>query len=34
MDSVAVSWDYSIMKGALMIKAYEESVMSLRDWLQ
>ena len=34
MDSVAVSRDYRSMKGALMIKAYEESGMSLRDWLQ
>lgn len=34
MDSVAVSRDYRNMKGALMIKAYEESGMSLRDWLQ
>lgn len=34
MDSVAVSRDYRIMKGALMIKAYEESGMSLREWLQ
>lgn len=34
MDSVALSRDYRNMKGALMIKAYEESGMSLRDWLQ
>ena len=34
MDSVAASRDYRRMKGALMIKAYEESGMSLRDWLQ
>ena len=34
MDSVTVSRDYRSMKGALMIKAYEESGMSLRDWLQ
>ena len=34
MDSVAVSRDYRNIKGALMIKAYEESGMSLRDWLQ
>ncbi len=34
MDSVTVSRDYRRMKGALMIKAYEESGMSLREWLQ
>ena len=34
MDSVALIRDYRNMKGALMIKAYEESGMSLRDWLQ
>ena len=34
MDSVALSRDYRSMKGALMIKAYEESGMSLREWLQ
>ncbi len=34
MDSVAVSRDYRNIKGALMIKAYEESGMSLRDWLR
>ena len=34
MDSVTVSRDYRSMKGALMIKAYEESGMSLRDWPQ
>ena len=34
MDSVTVSQDYRRMKGALMIKAYEESGMNLREWLQ
>ena len=34
MDSVTVSRDYRRMKGALMIKAYEESGMNLREWLQ
>ncbi len=34
MDSVAVSRDYRSMKGALMIKSYEESGMSLSEWLR
>ncbi len=34
MDSVAVSRDYRSMKGALMIKSYEESDMSLSEWLR